>query len=159
MFFIGERTLPIVSSYCILCSKMLETVFVHEYHERHHPWDCNGRGGSAPQYVMRGTGTKAFRRSIVSRQGSKGCHPSAGRFLFSLTWWVQALWISHPLSYPETFHAFQLHHLTILCHFNPPSKFSYVKGRTWATVQNASQGSFCTKRRSWDHLLVFAFIL
>ena len=44
-------------------------------------------------------------------------------------------------------------------HLHPPSNFSYVKGRTWATVQNASQGSFCTTRRSWDHLFVFAFIL
>ena len=44
-------------------------------------------------------------------------------------------------------------------HLNPPSNFSYVKGRTWATVQIASQGLFCTKRRSWDHLFVFAFIL
>ena len=40
-----------------------------------------------------------------------------------------------------------------------PSNFSYVKGRTWATVQIASQGSFCTKKWSWNHLFVFAFIL
>ena len=37
--------------------------------------------------------------------------------------------------------------------------FCYIKGRTWATVQIASQGSFCTKQWSWDHLFVFAFIL
>ena len=46
---------------------------------------------------------------------------------------------------------------TLKGEMHPPSNFSYVKGRTWATVQNASQGSFCTKRRSWDHLFVFAF--
>ena len=40
-----------------------------------------------------------------------------------------------------------------------PSNFSYVKARTWATVQNASQGFFCTKRRTWDNLFAFAFIL
>ena len=33
------------------------------------------------------------------------------------------------------------------------------KGRTWATVQIASQGSFCTNKRSWNHLFVFAFTL
>ena len=66
-------------------------------------------------------------------------------------------------------HRFSSPNLTVAIHggfhkwgihkMDPPSNFSYVKGRTWATVQNASQQSFCTKRRSWDHLFVFAFIV
>ena len=42
---------------------------------------------------------------------------------------------------------------------DPGSNNSYIKGRTWATVQITSQGSFCTKKWSWANPFVFAFIL
>ena len=35
---------------------------------------------------------------------------------------------------------------------DPGSNNSYIKGRTWATVQIASQGSFCTKKWSCANL-------
>jgi hypothetical protein len=56
-------------------------------------------------------------------------------------------------------HVFPVYLLGCSVFLDHPSNFSYVQGRTWATVQIASQGSVCTKKGSWDHLFVFAFIL
>ena len=47
----------------------------------------------------------------------------------------------------------------MILHGYPGSNNSYIKGRTWATVQIASRGSFCTKKWSWANLFVVAFIL
>ena len=78
-------------------------------------------------------------------------------------WWLGGSWNPSLTSLKVIFlwliwstifwHTHMITHVFIWYYYmNPPSNFSYVKGRTWATVQNASQGSFCTKRRSWDHL-------
>ena len=76
-------------------------------------------------------------------------------------WFVSHAWIEPWIGkLSRLFETVLLHCLLATSFFfHPGSNNSYIKGRTWATVQIASQGSFCTKKWSWANLFVFAFIL
>ena len=76
-------------------------------------------------------------------------------------WFVSHAWIEPWIGkLSRLFETVLLHCLSATSFFfHPGSNNSYIKGRTWATVQIASQGSFCTKKWSCANLFVFAFIL